>query len=389
MIRIGDQYLSVNKILLLTIGLWPYHQSTFTTFQYIIIFIILIGLIIFQLTTFLTLNCTTELFVKVLSSTSLFVVYIINYITFRCNIENVKDLLMHLQHIHNKLKDKNEIAIIKKYDYIAKCYTVILLTLGLSGIFVGVIIQYWTIIVVIALPANESRSYYLIFMMEYFIDQEKYLYLILMHLGVAVSVGMIIILGCNTTLLACIHHNCGLFRIASYRLEHAININIRQKITFENMILMTEGVIYAVDIHRQAIKLNKHLMSIFEIMLMCFLLCFVACLSLNLFQVIMSENIINVIIPIGCVLVCITFMFFCNFLGQIVTDHNNCVFTTAYNVQWYKTPLHIQRMILFLLQTGIKELYLNVGGVFDASIEGFATLIKASISYFTVIYSIQ
>ncbi|XP_011705120.1 PREDICTED: uncharacterized protein LOC105460373 [Wasmannia auropunctata] len=80
-------------------------------------------------------------------------------------------------------------------------------------------------------------------------------------------------------------------------------------------------------------------------------------------------------------------MFTANYIGQRVIDHNNDVFIAAYNVQWYKTPLHIQKMILFLLQRGEKEFALNIGGVFDASIEGFATLVKASVSYFTVIYS--
>ncbi|XP_012056517.1 PREDICTED: uncharacterized protein LOC105619608 [Atta cephalotes] len=80
-------------------------------------------------------------------------------------------------------------------------------------------------------------------------------------------------------------------------------------------------------------------------------------------------------------------MFIAHYVGQNIIDHNNHVFVTAYNVQWYKTPLHIQRMILFLLQRRTKKFSLNLGGIFDASIEGFATLIKASVSYFTVMHS--
>ncbi|XP_018361487.1 PREDICTED: putative odorant receptor 69a [Trachymyrmex cornetzi] len=83
----------------------------------------------------------------------------------------------------------------------------------------------------------------------------------------------------------------------------------------------------------------------------------------------------------------ILYMFLGNYFGQEIIDHNNHVFVTAYNIQWYTSPLHIQRMILFLLQRRAKKFSLNLGGVFDASIEGFATLIKASVSYFTVINS--
>ncbi|XP_018055797.1 PREDICTED: uncharacterized protein LOC108692156 [Atta colombica] len=80
-------------------------------------------------------------------------------------------------------------------------------------------------------------------------------------------------------------------------------------------------------------------------------------------------------------------MFIANYIGQNIIDHNKHIFITAYNVQWYKTPLHIQRMILFLLQRKAKEFSLNICGIFDASMKGFATLIKASISYFTVMHS--
>ncbi|XP_018361728.1 PREDICTED: uncharacterized protein LOC108760342 [Trachymyrmex cornetzi] len=80
-------------------------------------------------------------------------------------------------------------------------------------------------------------------------------------------------------------------------------------------------------------------------------------------------------------------MFLANYMGQNIIDHNNHVFFTAYNVQWYRMPLHIQKVILFLLQRDTKKFVLNVGGIFEGSVEHFATLMKASVSYFTVIYS--
>ncbi|XP_012056636.1 PREDICTED: uncharacterized protein LOC105619727 [Atta cephalotes] len=85
--------------------------------------------------------------------------------------------------------------------------------------------------------------------------------------------------------------------------------------------------------------------------------------------------------------VCIIHMFIANYIGQNIIDHNKHIFITAYNIQWYKTPLYIQKMILFLLQRKAKEFSLNICGIFDASMKGFATLIKASISYFTVMHS--
>ncbi|XP_011059568.1 PREDICTED: uncharacterized protein LOC105149091 [Acromyrmex echinatior] len=134
----------------------------------------------------------------------------------------------------------------------------------------------------IVLPKNISH---LPIMMEYFIDQEKYFYLILLHFYAITCVGGIAILAVGTLLLTYLQYICGMFKIAGYRIEHAININVRQNITPKNKILMNEGIICAVDIHRQAMKLSKHLLSTFEVMMFCLIIFGVACLTLNLFQV--------------------------------------------------------------------------------------------------------
>ncbi|XP_018055796.1 PREDICTED: uncharacterized protein LOC108692155 [Atta colombica] len=122
-------------------------------------------------------------------------------------------------------------------------------------------------------------------MTKYFVNQEKYFYLILLHMYAVLCIGITIMLGIGTMVITYIEHICGMFRIASYRFDHAVNINILHNSTIKNMILMTEGIIYAIDIHRQAMKLSKHVVSTFELTILCFTGCVVACFSLNVFQV--------------------------------------------------------------------------------------------------------
>jgi len=45
-----------------------------------------------------------------------------------------------------------------------------------------------------------------------------------------------------------------------------------------------------------------------------------------------------------------------------------------YNIQWYICPIHIQRLILLLIQRRSKEFHLTCGGLFIASFECFATV---------------
>ncbi|XP_011861493.1 PREDICTED: uncharacterized protein LOC105558425, partial [Vollenhovia emeryi] len=65
----------------------------------------------------------------------------------------------------------------------------------------------------------------------------------------------------------------------------------------------------------------------------------------------------------------LVYVFIANYAGQEITDHNNHVFSTAYNVRWYTAPLSIQKLILFVLQRGSKSFGINIGGLFIASFQ--------------------
>ncbi|KAL6419139.1 hypothetical protein ACFW04_011557 [Cataglyphis niger] len=169
-----------------------------------------------------------------------------------------------------------------------------------------------------------------------------------------------------------------------------MRINVLQNINPKNNILVLEEIRCAVVIHRQAMKLSKALASKFQAMLFLLIAIGVIVLSLNLFQIALNgDNVDEILIPFVLVLISILYMFCANYLGQNLTDHNNYVFISVYDVQWYLAPLCVQKVILFLLQKNSQEFTISVGGLFIASLEGFATLVKASVSYFTVIYSTQ
>ncbi|XP_039311366.1 uncharacterized protein LOC105198356 [Solenopsis invicta] len=214
---------------------------------------------------------------------------------------------------------------------------------------------------------NVSKPHHLL-MTEYFIE-EKYFYVIMLYMYTSFCISIIIMVATGTIMLTILYHVCGMFKIASYRIEN-ININILQNVTLKSKTLMTEGVIYAVDIHRQAIKFVSASTTLPQP---------VSKLSGN--------NINKFCLPFLYATISIIYIFLANYIGQNIFDDNIHVFVTAYNIQWYKAPLHIQKMILFLLRRGTKKFTLNVGGLLDGTIENFAALTKASISYFTVIYS--
>ncbi|XP_070523049.1 uncharacterized protein [Cardiocondyla obscurior] len=306
MISIEVQYFSFNKILLFAVGLWPYQRTKLVQFRLIFFLTILITFVLFQLTAFLTLKCTSDLVVKILSTMFSYNIIITKYVSFALNMENVKKLLIQLQHVHDRLQDRYEKAIMDKYGYTGKRYTVALiskiniilcctaenytatfeysLVFGVFSTFIPIAVDFFMMPSGI-LPINNSQTRRIQYTMEYFVDQEKYITLILIHINVAFCLGLFALIASGTMFFVYFQLTCGMFKISSYRIKRAINISILENVKIKNEKVMFKGIIYAVDMHRQAMRLSNMFMSKFEITMFFLILFGVASVSLNLFQV--------------------------------------------------------------------------------------------------------
>ncbi|XP_025073957.1 uncharacterized protein LOC105426783 [Pogonomyrmex barbatus] len=100
-----------------------------------------------------------------------------------------------------------------------------------------------------------------------------------------ICTGATTLTGTGTMLLGYMEHGCGMFKIASYRMEQAMTIKVFKKISTKDEIMIHKEIIYAIDIHRKAIKYVELLLSNFEGSFILLILVGVISLSLNLFAV--------------------------------------------------------------------------------------------------------
>ncbi|XP_071581808.1 uncharacterized protein [Temnothorax nylanderi] len=319
--------------------------------------------------------------------------YIINYNAFWMNTHNVKRLTERLQQICNELKDENEINIMKEYGNSVKRYTVVIILFSMCCLFIVILLPILTPVLDIALHINGSQPRLVLhFMTEYFIDQEKYFYIILLHSNAVICIGATTMTATGTLLRGYLIHACGLFKIASYRIEQAMTIKMLENISTKNEIMIYKEIICAVDIQRKALKYSQFLLSSFKGSIFFLIAINVISLSLNLFAIFQCVSLGNkeeFVFHLLIVSVILLYMFLASYTGQEVIDHNNYIYIAAYNVRWNVVPVHTQKLILFILRRSSKAFALNVGQIFVASLECFATLLKASMSYFTFMYSMQ
>ena len=89
--------------------------------------------------------------------------------------------------------------------------------LAVCSILVFTVATFWPDIVNVILSTNASKSRHLPIMMEYFIDQEKYFYLIILHIIASLYIGAVVTLAIGTTIITYLQHVCGMLKIARYR----------------------------------------------------------------------------------------------------------------------------------------------------------------------------
>lgn len=77
-----------------------------------------------------------------------------------------------------------------------------------------VLIQAFPSILDFVLPLDESRPFKFIVEVEYFISQDTYFYIILLHLVIVLALYASIILATATQLLLFSYHSLGMFKIA-------------------------------------------------------------------------------------------------------------------------------------------------------------------------------
>ncbi|XP_071630124.1 uncharacterized protein [Temnothorax longispinosus] len=387
----ASKYYNVNRLLLLICGLWPYQKSKVRNIQATCYLTILFSFIVLQLTTFIGAECTINLVLKVLSIVLPIIVCILKHGAFFYNNRKMKRLTSLMWYHWTIIQDKREIAILEKYTNFSRRFTIYLLHILALGVFTIIIGHIFPVILDIIVPLNSSRPRHFYILVECFVDEEKYFFLLLLHTIVTLAIGMMIILSVGTMLMSYIFHACAMFKIASYRIGDAVTENPIEASSSQKNHAIYKKVINGVHIHQKAIEFADSIVSDLRKPFFVLLSVGVASLALNIFQVFIAlstSNMNELFTTFTFVSAQLCYLYLGNYGGQIVMDHYSEIFNATYDSYWYTAPLRAQRLLLFIMQRTSKNFSFVFGGIFVVSLKGFSTLASMSISYFTVIYSI-
>ncbi|XP_032675070.1 odorant receptor 9a-like [Odontomachus brunneus] len=374
-----EPYYKINRIILKILGLWPYQQSRLVRMQNVLLIVILTSFIIVQLLVLVTTQYNTNILFRVLSFTLPSIFVTIKYCLFVVQTNSVKHLLDKIHEDWNSLRDKMEIEIIKKYACQGRFFTITMMSFCYFGITICGMFQLLPIILDIVSPLNESRPNQLVVRTQYFVNEKKYFYTILTHEIIVGCVGATAMCITIATLVMYTHHICALLKIASHRIENAIKKNtLAVPGPRRDSLFYQRKIVHAVIIHQRAIKFIEYLMSKIITSYTVLIIVGVSSLSFSLFQflqlVTLMDNTSEIFIFAILVITHLGYMFIANYGGQEITEHGIELFKTTYNVPWYTLPLRTQKLLLFIMQKGTRNITLTCGGLFVASLECFASV---------------
>ncbi|XP_043580607.1 uncharacterized protein LOC122566840 isoform X2 [Bombus pyrosoma] len=225
---------------------------------------------------------------------------------------------------------------------------------------------------------------------EYLMLEEKCLLLTVLHSYLSTVIFVATFLGTESLAIMWLQHAVSLCKITSYYVRKAILKNGKDHFDRSTKGDITK-VIFA---QSRAVQFFQQLQDNNTLTYGVILVCTIISLGINLFCLSQSllplseieEETITYCLFIICQL---SFMFYINNMCQQLLDYSNNLRTTIFHTNWYETSLTTQKLVLNIMLRSSKPFLISISGFYDGTLNGFLSFLKASISYFMMISSIQ
>ncbi|XP_076681800.1 odorant receptor Or2-like isoform X2 [Andrena cerasifolii] len=228
-------------------------------------------------------------------------------------------------------------------------------------------------------------------MIEYFVDQDRYFYWIVLHIDFTVVFGIAILIVTESIFIYFITHACALFEIIGDRVERVLESSILNVLRGKTYLSIHGQLVAIIQLHQRVLKfienLNTSMLTHY-----CILIAIgVVSLSMNLYilakEMLLMKVTAELLTALLLVIAHFSYMGYSNYISQILLDKGDELFTKTYYAKWHEAPVPVQKMLLYIRQRSMDPAGLEFGGLYTGSLEFLSKLVNASMSYFTVLYS--
>ncbi|XP_012062891.1 PREDICTED: odorant receptor 13a-like [Atta cephalotes] len=389
-----NRYYYLNKRFLAVIGQWPFQSRLKSNMMFAITSLSTFSFISFQLWGLAA--GITDLSIIMENASQILVNSMIAIKLINCVFTNDKMKVL-LEDIKKTWKIEHtdaEKKILQHYAEKSRTFTI-----GYAIILYATWLFYSTTSIVVSgiymiLPINETYTAKFLYRMDHVLDIDKYFKLLMLHGFISVFYLSSVPLAVDTTFTLCTHHICALFECLRYNIERIRGLdfvllepNIKDDEAYHN-------IIGCIKSYQHALKFSDVLSSNYATSF--FFLLGNVIISLSFGALIMIDNQLEEIVRLFAVtLAQLLHIYFLSLISQRLIDHSSGLqnvivkYINSYSCDWYKISRRSKHLLSFTLLRSTKPCQLIAGNMFVMSMENFSSILKVSLSYFTMLTSLQ
>ncbi|XP_011637562.2 odorant receptor 13a-like [Pogonomyrmex barbatus] len=384
------------KLYLTISGTWPYHGLYGRYIRFVLIFTLSFTILIPQLLYFLVFLNLDNVF-ECLPTIMIGTVFSFKILTIMLNSEKVKICLNTIKEDWLLLNTSIEKDILQRHtkfgQYIATFYAVFMHMTTCLFVLKPVML---TLLAEDVLNVTESTIPFasrLPFHVEYGKRLNQYVYPIAVHCYAAILAHAFATIAIDSLYYTLIQHACGMFSAIGYVLE---NIGKNSDNNFDLMPDKMKDdnyikVLNCLRRHLHVIEFAEHIESMYTKIFLLNLNFNMIGGSLAGIQVLMNldKNMNDIAGPITVYIAQFIHLFLHFWQAQFLLDYSVLPYESICRANWYYTSTRCQKLFLLIMNRTVSPCKITAGKIMVLSIESFAVVVKASLSYLTVFRSLQ
>ncbi|XP_031775617.1 odorant receptor 22b-like isoform X1 [Apis florea] len=378
---VEKNFLKVNKIFGLIIGVWPYQNYRLKMAERFISITVMMSSFVTQVA-HIVLNPTIE---KVAMNLPYSIASFGTFVKMGNYFLDETKLITILNHIFEDwaaIKTKEEYEIMYKYSRRGLFITIsYFLHIGVTEIFM----LMWPMvppILDIIMPLNVSRKRILLYPAYFWLDDEKYYVLLLGHMIIAILMTCFIFCACDTNYVYAVQHACGLLAIAKYRFKNVCkDLNDKENHAMPLEKIKYKSICESIKAHQHTLKYLKLIENSYHTYLFISLGLLIMAISVSLLEV---ANGSRKLVQATYLFAQLFHTFILTVQGQFVINELQDVYESIYESPWYTFSPRIRSLYVLSLRSCLNFPTLTAGGLIVLNLQSFAEIIKAAVSYYTV-----
>ncbi|XP_046814276.1 uncharacterized protein LOC124422197 [Vespa crabro] len=363
------------RISLSPIGLWPSTEPKTRLIRRFIVILNCFSILLLQTLKIIMNNYKIDIIFEILPYLLVCFAGMFMHLNNSINSSQMYRLLEIIKNDWCEQEGTKEFEIMKKYAWDSKIYSIIMLAILFLPIYIIMIASILPLTLDFINPLNETRPRVLPFLMEFYVDEQKYFCPLLMIIFIMILLlGLTVISNC-TLFLVFIQHLCGMFYVVGNMVDNVFNDKHCSELeTYAK-------IVRCIKYHKEALEFEMKLRALYEHVYLGLVIIGLFLMATSIIQLIQKnafklENLIESSVSITIFISSTIIIYLKCYFGQKLIDHSTYLLNKIFNTPWYLLTKKSQILLWFMMARSTKPCYLSFGKPFCISIQFFASLIQ-------------